>query len=126
MQQAQALRLCIYAAKAAKDVEHDMKELEASISEYFFCQREIISREWTHFTAGLDALITKLGENQSNFDLDVSIDHERFLYEEKFLSIINMMHKDEVTEIEASTLMNIYREILSSKKSLLRAVDHMR
>ena len=125
LQHIQAVRLCIYSAKATKDVEHNMQELEASISESFFRQREIISREWMSFDAEIDALIAKIAENQSDFDIEARIDHERFLYEEKFSDIIKMMHKDEVTEIEASTLMNIYRKVLSGKKSLLRAVHHI-
>lgn len=122
---AQAVRLCIYSAKAAKDVEHNMWELEASISEAFFRQRETISREWTHFDAEIGALIAKIEDNEWDADIDNRMDKERFFYQEKFRHIINLMHENEVTEMEASTLMNIYREVLSSKKSLLRAINHI-
>jgi hypothetical protein len=127
LQCAQATRLCIYSAKACRDVEHNMQELETSISNTYYRHREIISQEWDHFDKDLDNLLAlPVLAGVLEGEVDARIENERFLYEEKVAEIINQMNLGHLSSLESATLLNVYREILSAKKSLLRAIRHFR
>ena len=106
------IRQTINAAKAIIDIEHNLQEFGNSINDILHMQLQEISEDWIRFEAALDAADTRLPEL-----LSTSLAFEN----EKKTQILNWLKSDLINELEASTLLNVYKEITSCKKYLAGA-----
>lgn len=109
-----ALRQCIHAAKSVKDIHHNMDELEQSASDTLHTHYHRIGENWEAFKNSLLAA-------QDKAALDILIRHIHTHYQQQSDLIRADIIENKVSELEASTLLNIEREILSSGKSLVGA-----
>lgn len=125
LQYINAVRQSVYAAKAIKDIQHNLKDFEASANDILHQQCTILRNEWFIFDDMLNQLLNS--SNKENITLD--IEHstkEALLQEENQKSeIMAQLKNNQLNEVEASTLMNVYREMLSCKKSLLMALTNL-
>jgi phosphate:Na+ symporter len=113
-----AMRQIIHSAKSVKDIHHNMDVLRESAKDQLHDHFHRIGREWTDFRERL--LSAHDPQALAQLLKQAYLDHERN----------NEMIRDEIREnkledIEASTMMNIEREILSSKKSLISAWEKL-
>jgi len=121
-----AARQAIYAAKAVKDVNHNLEEFDASVNDYVYEQCNVLKKDWIEFERKYLDLM-KEGNMEA---LDKAL---KILYDDAFKAEAEHKKQAEdnlrdrkLTELEAPTLMNVFREMLSCKKSLINALRDLR
>ncbi|HRC32242.1 MAG TPA: Na/Pi symporter [Bacteroidia bacterium] len=126
LQYLDASRQSIFAAKSVKDVAHNLKEFAASSNDVKHQAGKLIQDEWSAF----DVFLNKLLEGDDSIEIINLIDSklkEILLLEEHQKSeVFAKLKTNQLNEVEASTLMNVYRELLSCKKSLLSALSNLK
>lgn len=109
-----ALRQTIHAAKSVKDIHHNMDELRESANDVLHEYFHEIGSSWQAFKRDL-LLAEKAQDIENSRELALSYSH----------LVMEQIHEDirqnRIGEKEASSLLNVNRELLSSKKSLLKA-----
>lgn len=115
----ESLRQIIHSAKSIKDIHHNITELRESESDLLHDHYHRLQENWVDFkTSFLQASYTKR-------ELD-SLMHEAHIKLAAHNELIRSeLGRGELGEMEASTLMNIEREILSSKKAMIRAAENL-
>ncbi len=126
LQYVNALRQCIYAAKSVKDIDHNIKEFDASANDIFNQQCAIICSEWSAFNSLLNQLISGPDKSKLRLALDEAMDDILVQNGNAKIEIIHQLKNNQLNEIEASTVLNVHRELLSCKKSLLLVVESIR
>lgn len=119
------VRQSIYAAKAIKDIAHNLLEFKNSSKDTKFAQVNLFHQEWIDFEAKLQNLLhlpDEANKKQAIDDLLAEVLAEEKRQKEE---VISFLHSDHMSEIDASTLMNVHRELLSCKKSLLAAISNI-
>jgi phosphate:Na+ symporter len=118
----QAIRQLIYSAKAIKDIKHNLKEFESSANDLLHEQGIAIWDDWKHFDAELNQ-IAETTDNAEAIDIiKQSLTQIKTAEAQKKLEVIKHLKQNLLSEVEASTLMNVNREIYSSKKQLLKVM----
>lgn len=113
-----ALRQIIHSAKSVKDIHHNMDELRESASDILHEHFHRIGENWHRFKVRLLGVKDEEGlrwlreEAHRELNLGMELVHEE-------------IRMDRIKELEASSLLNVEREILSSKKSLLHAWEEL-
>lgn len=123
---AHSARQSVYAAKTINDIAHNLKEFEASANNLLHQQGTIISTEWNDFDQQFKQLMLYDKPNDLSLQIDACMIEIKKMDEEQKYEIFNWLKNHQLTEIEASTLMNVHREIRSCKKSLLKALANLR
>jgi phosphate:Na+ symporter len=126
LQYVNAIRQCIYAAKAIKDVEHNLKEFDASVNDILHQQCSDICSEWIEFDNQLNQLLNSSDKHKLLLQLDAALNKESLQEEKIKTKVMFQLKNNQLNEVEASTLMNVHREILSCKKSLLLALESIK
>ena len=121
-----ALRQCVYAAKAIKDIEHNLKEFEASVNDVLHQQCAVISNEWNEFDNQINQQLHSSDKSKLSMELDTAMNEVLAQDEKTKMEIIQQLKNNQLSEVEVSTLMNVHREMLSCKKSLLLALESIR
>jgi len=125
LQYLHVVRQTVFAAKAIKDVEHNLKEFGSDTNETLNQYLQIISDDWNEFEIKLNKFI----ETEDKSKLALQINNELIAIKNSEQSqkqeAMALLKKDKLSEIEASTLLNMNKEIYSSKKSLLSALLEM-
>jgi hypothetical protein len=121
-----AVRYCIRAAKSMKDIDHDLKEFRESANDMIHSQYLAFRNDWKEFDAALQNIVASPDHKSSVPEL-MELMRTAFQSQQKFTAqTVESLRKKLLTEIETSTLMNVQYEILSAKKSLVRAIAHLR
>jgi len=112
-----ALRQVMHSAKSVKDIHHNVTELRESVKDIVHEHYFHVQDNWNEFRGRFRNALSQPGEldklmQQAHADVETQND--------KIREELGMSYLDEV---EASTLFNIAREILSSKKALIRAAE---
>ena len=120
-----AARQAIYAAKAVKDIAHNLAEFDASANDVLHHQVNVLAADWNAFVPVITPYFTstELLLLPDDHDTAMIAAHEQ---EGKFkVQAMLYLKEGQLNEIEVSTLMNVYREIYASKKSLLAATTNL-
>ena len=123
---AHSARQSVYAAKTINDIAHNLTEFEASANNLLHQQGAIISTEWSDFEQQFKQLMLYTKPNDLSLQIDACMIEIKKMDEKQKIEIFDWLKNHQLTEIEASTLMNVYREIRSCKKSLLKALANLR
>lgn len=125
LQYMDAVRQSVYGAKAVKDISHNLKDFNTSANDVLFDHCEIIREQWDEFDGVLNHLIDMAEKDQLPSQID-KIFNEVFHKEEKHKSeVVSLLKHNKLNELEASTLMNVYRALYSAKKSFLSAIGNL-
>lgn len=116
-----AVRKLIYAAKSIKDINHDLVEFSASANDYMHNQCKTIEKEWIDFEEIIKNLFKSENKNNYNNEAEKLENEAEILQNLQKTEVLNLIKNNLIGEVEASTLLNVQREILSCKKSLLNA-----
>lgn len=123
---AHAIRQSVYGAKAINDISHNIKDFDASANDLLYQQGEAISNKWASF----DTLFRQLSTYKKLSDLPLQIDalmiEVKKADETQKTAVLGWLKNNQLNEIEASTLMNVHREILSCQKSFLKALANLK
>ncbi len=121
----ESLRNTIHAAKSVKDVHHNINELRESAKDELHNFYINLQNDWKVYRDNLskvldisdgEMLVTKL-----TVLMNEAFDHQRKQNE----IIREHLLKETLEEFEASTLLNIEREMISSKKSFVRSIAYL-
>lgn len=123
---AHSARQSVYAAKTINDIAHNLTEFEASANNLLHQQGAIISTEWSDFEQQFKQLMLYTKPNDLSLQIDACMIEIKKMDEKQKIEIFDWLKNHQLTEIEASTLMNVHREIRSCKKSLLKALANLR
>lgn len=116
----ECLRQILHSAKSIKDVHHNIAELRESGQDSLHVHYHRLQKNWQTFR---EQFSEQYHSGTGTYD---SLMHQAYReMEEHNKAIMQQLHEGVLREIEASTLMNIERELLSSKKSLIRAAERL-
>jgi phosphate:Na+ symporter len=121
-----AIRQSVYAAKAIKDIQHNLHNFLASANDVLHLQCSSICNEWSQFDNHFSQLQKLHDLDLLSEEINGAITYAQVHEERQKLEVINQLKSDQLNEMKASTLMNVHREILSCKKSLLMALSNTR
>jgi phosphate:Na+ symporter len=109
------------AAKNIKDIRHNIIELKTSSNDYLYREYQLLQDNEDLFTASIE----------KNFKTDPAgstkeEETNKSRYDHMVQRALNLLHQGHISEIEVSSLLNIYREVYSAHKALLNAADEFK
>ena len=116
-----AVRNGVHSAKATKDVRHDLREFERSVSDYLAEFREWFRVELGRFYERLDEIA---GLNQADSlaeSLHTLLLDNNNLHDKLHKNIRTDASHNRLSDTEVSTLFNVNREVYSSNRELILA-----
>lgn len=121
-----AVRNNIHAAKSLKDIQHDLKDFDNTANDTLYAHYLQLKEGWLEFELSFKRLMA-INDKDLLFEELTRVMKAAFVhYNNQNLMIIEELKGKKLSEVETSTLMNVQREILSTKKSLLRALAYLR
>lgn len=111
-----ALRYAINAAKAMKNIAHNFKEFDASVNDVIQEQKAVIEKQWLAFEEYVQTMTPS-----ANWDITPYL--TTIAEQEKEAQALTIAHikSNRISDLEASTLLNVYHEIRTSKEAILSA-----
>jgi phosphate:Na+ symporter len=122
----EAVRNAIHSAKALKDIYHNVKDLTSTGDDSLHKQYKQLQDEWKSFDITFKQLLTIQDQEKLFNALSDAMKNAFQKNQENSRDAINMLKMKLLTEIQTSTMMNVQLEVLSAKKSLLRALAHLK
>ena len=116
-----SIRQSIHAAKSVHDIREDLKSFHSSANNYLFHQDDLVRNDWGSFIEVYSGLFSFEHETEVENALLLLKKLSFTQYEKHEKEIKIALYSQEINQIEASTLLNVYQEIFSSKKALIRA-----
>jgi phosphate:Na+ symporter len=118
-----AIRESIHAAKSVHDIRHDLISFQSSANNFLFNQYTSLQKEWQNF----ESLCRQMLVEENRIDFELLLDKTKTGIFNQFQDHKNTIEKTldskELDGLDASTLLNVYQEMLSSEKALLKAID---
>ncbi|HEX5624486.1 MAG TPA: hypothetical protein VFX48_00600, partial [Saprospiraceae bacterium] len=116
-----AVRHCVYSAKAIKDILHNLDEFDNSENDLVHGAGLVIRRDWLSFESQFKKLLGKTPDESMEADVVELLVQVRGYERKQKSRLLERLKADQINEMETSTLMNVNREIMSCKKSLIKA-----
>jgi phosphate:Na+ symporter len=121
-----AVRHTIHAAKSIKDIQHNLKTLSNSGNDVLHEHYINLQKSWSEFDTSFDHLFTITDSKILFEELTLAMKVAFNVQSSHNAEIVAALKARKLLEIDTSTLMNVEREVLSGKKSLLRALSHLK
>ena len=122
----ESLRNTIHAAKSVKDIHHNIDELRESAKDQLHDFYHELQADWKTYRQELYEIVDITDQALLIKKLS-SLMNEAFNHQRRQNEIIRMqLINGSLEEVEASTLLNIERELISSKKSFVRSLAYLR
>lgn len=115
----QISRLILKSAKNMKDIRHNLQEFEVSANDVIYHNYSEIKKNELNFYEQYEAFLKNtpfISEVHIAYLTNENTKH----YDKTVEGILNSLRKNEISEIDASSLQNVYREIYSSNKALIQ------
>ena len=125
LQNVSGIRQVVFAAKAIKDIQHNLIDFNDSANDILYQQCEIIQNQWIVFNSQLSKLLKLHDKATLALEIETAVNNAIKQEEVQKGEVIGMLKKNLLNEVEASTLMNVNREFLSCGKSLLLAIGNI-
>lgn len=121
-----AVRQSVQAAKEIKDIQHNLKAFRESGNDQLHNWYHSLQQNWIGFDEEFLRILDLPGtgrifEALSGCMKDAYDEHER-----SHRLVLTALQDKKIGELEASTVMNVLRDVLSAKKALLRAAAYIR
>ncbi|MEY4595499.1 MAG: hypothetical protein RIQ47_1909 [Bacteroidota bacterium] len=115
----------LHAAKNIKDIRHNLKELNDSANDYLYsASLAIKQKEGTFYNSAIQWVGER--EGGSSFLVDEKLAENDREQELAVRETMDALHRHTIKEYEAATLVNVYRELHSSQKAILKSMNVMR
>ncbi|MCU0353275.1 MAG: Na/Pi symporter [Cytophagales bacterium] len=124
-QDIRAIRQAGHAAKSIKDIHHNLKEFQDSANDVLHDHYHQLQQDWAKFAGAFRPLLALANKAELIQKLSALMADAFRVQQENNESIAKSLKNHQLGEMEASTLINVQREVLSAKKALLRAVAHL-
>lgn len=117
-----AIRRVVFASKSVKDIMHNLIMFDNSADDFIYDQRKLIHQMWLDFESGLSKIKLIKDFKQMNDALESLLQNRSQWNDEMRSNILVRLQSHKITDMEASTLLNVYRALFSSKKSFIKAM----
>jgi phosphate:Na+ symporter len=116
-------REVIHAVKNIKDIRHNIIDLSDTAKDHLYVLfTDLQAREksfYTRLEAFLDKMPLNTPADSGQFQDFLRMNKEE--HERETSELFNLLKSDKISELEVSTMLNVYREIYSSHKALIMA-----
>jgi len=117
-----AARHAVQSAKSLKDIQHNLREFESSVSDELIRRHEDLRQRTIRTYEGLQPLWAPARSATRPADMDALASENRRIYEDQIQDIYQSAHGDRLGWVEVSTLLNVNRELYASNKALVSAL----
>lgn len=118
-------RNIVHAAKNIKDIRHNLKELADTADDTLFHLFNDIRTSERQFYSMMEELLSQLDRPETASRLDQALKENIAAQDISIRGTLDLLREHKVKEFEASTLLNVYREIYSSHKAMLNALEDL-
>lgn len=118
-------RNVIHAAKNLKDIRHNLQELSDSSNDLLFDIFEEVRDSENSFHKELELLFTVPESERKDTHLEKLADLNKAKHLKSIDRVLALLDQKKVSELEASTLLNVYREVFSSHKAMINAFEDL-
>jgi len=114
-----ASRNILHAAKNVKDIRHNLKELNDSANDNLYSALLAIREKESEFYSTVES---RLGEKVTSDEGPLTLTENNREQEHYVQRTMDLLHHHQIKEFEAATLVNVYRELHSSHKAIIKAM----
>lgn len=118
-------RHVLRSAKNLKDIRHNLEEFESTANDHLFNLYKMIRERAKTFYSEFQ-LLTMESEKINAEIISTLTDRNRKQYEDAIASILLVLRDQKISELDSSTLLNVYHEIYASDKALIRALADLK
>ena len=119
------IRHVLRSMKNLKDIRHNLDEFKSSANDSLFSFYQQIQERSRNFYNHLEAIL-----NDSNKMTEKSFgqlnNENRFNYDSALSLLVAAVKEGKIMELDSANLINVYREVYSSNKALLRALADLK
>ncbi|MFZ5971568.1 MAG: Na/Pi cotransporter family protein [Bacteroidota bacterium] len=117
-----ASREIVHAAKNIKDSIHNWQDLESSSNDHLHQIYLYRKEEEARLLDSLQTLLVQSNDLVVQEKLEQWQSENRERHQKDIESVMQLLKEEKITELDASTLLNLYRELYSSHKALVAAL----
>lgn len=121
-----ATRYILVASKQIKDIRHNLEELRTSSDDELYNIYKKIRQDEKEFTLQLKQLFDNLNQWPEPTNLQQLQTENKSRQTHANEHVFNLLAVNKITELTASTLLNVHRAIYSSHRTLLNALLEMK
>ena len=118
------LRNITHSTKNIKDIRHNLKELNDTANDELYGLLDHIRKDEMEFYRFAEASLLLIDEG-SHVTKEGELEANRSGQQRRIEHALTLLHNHAIKEYEASTLMNIYRELYSSHKAILQTLQDL-
>jgi phosphate:Na+ symporter len=115
-------RQAVYSAKTIKGIAHNFKQFNASEKDFLYHQMNLIRIEWDEFEKQLKRILKLNSVSELSMEVETAIQSSVSSEGIHQLKVVEQLQQKKINQVEASTFLNVEREITACKKSLLNAL----
>lgn len=115
------IRHILRSAKNVKDIQHNLDEFESSANDHLHQAFIEVQANEKIFYSSFQELL-KPGTGISSNQADELMHQNRTEYDTAISQMLVLLKEDKIRELDSTNLINVYRELYSSKKALIRAL----
>lgn len=119
------IRHILRAAKNVKDILHNLEDFDATPNDSLFDTLLQIKSKVKEFYELFQKLLAQ-PENITLEILDNLISNNRQQYDYSISEMLSLLKDNKISELDSTNLLNVYREIYSSNKALIRALAEIK
>ncbi len=120
------LRHVMHAAKNIKDIQHNINDIGVSENDTLHNVLIDICNQERTFYNSLQQKIQQIEAGNTNSSNEQPLLESKQEYQNAYEDIYKLLNKNLISEYNASTLLNMQREIYSSHKALLRSIENLK
>lgn len=117
-----AVRHAVQSAKSLKDIRHNLREFESSVSDSLIKRHDALRQRMIHTYDSIQPLWSQARSASREAELEARAAENRKIYEDQVQDIYRATRGDRLDWVEISTLLNVNRELYASNKSLIAAL----
>ncbi len=119
-------REIIHGVKNIKDIRHNLNDLaDSAEDEIFLLFKTLQEREEKFYSTLENIMNSKIPEAQISIQMQDLFRKNKAEHERVISNLFSQLHINKISEMEVSTMLNVYREIYSSHKAFIFALSEL-
>ncbi|TAH43512.1 MAG: Na/Pi cotransporter family protein [Bacteroidetes bacterium] len=119
-------REIIHGVKNIKDIRHNLIDLaDSGEDEMFLLFKTLQEREAVFYSKLESVLDIQIPSTQIQSQMKSLFRNNKIEHEQVISNLFGQLHTKEISEMEVSTMLNVYREIYSSHKAFIHALSDL-
>lgn len=117
-----AVRHAVQSAKCLKDIQHNLRDFESSVSDSLTARHEALRQRMIRTYDSIQPLWSPERSASRPAELEAMAADNRKIYEDQIQDVYQNARRDGLDWVQISTLLNVNRELYASNKSLISAL----